>query len=122
MQTTKEKGKNAEDIACIFLEKKGFEILDRNYYKKWGEIDIVAKAANDPEDPIHFFEVKGTYTTRDPSERVHVRKIVRLQKIIRTYLAEYYDHNQVFLFHVLCVYMNKKTRIARVKWIYNVIL
>ena len=36
------------------LVKHSFKILDRNYRKKWGEIDIVAKKDN----ILHFIEVK----------------------------------------------------------------
>ena len=36
-------GKIGEDIAAKFLMKHGFSVLDRNYTKKWGEIDIIAQ-------------------------------------------------------------------------------
>ena len=49
------KGQTGEDIACTFLKENGFEVLDRNYSKKWGEIDIVAEYMG----IVHFFEVKS---------------------------------------------------------------
>lgn len=52
---SRSKGNAYEEQAVKFLEKNGFEIVDRNFYAKWGEIDIVAK-----KDGIyHFVEVKG---------------------------------------------------------------
>lgn len=48
-------GNIGEDLACVFLIKIGFTIIDRNYLKKWGEIDIVAKKNN----IFHFIEVKS---------------------------------------------------------------
>ena len=48
-------GDIGENIACHFLKKRGFEILDRNYSRKWGELDIVAKK----DSIIHFVEVKS---------------------------------------------------------------
>ena len=39
-------GELGENIAVKFLVKQGFFILDRNYTKKWGEIDIVAEKNN----------------------------------------------------------------------------
>ena len=48
-------GNVAEDISVMFLVKSGHRILDRNYLKKWGELDIVSV---DRSDTIHFIEVK----------------------------------------------------------------
>ena len=48
-------GQLGEDIACQFLERKGFKILERNYRKPWGEIDIIAEKG----DVVRFVEVKA---------------------------------------------------------------
>ena len=40
-------GALGENMACRFLVKRGFKVLDRNYSKKWGEIDIVAGKRQD---------------------------------------------------------------------------
>ena len=34
-------GKIGENVACRFLKQKGYEILERNFKRKWGEIDII---------------------------------------------------------------------------------
>ncbi|MEK7077910.1 MAG: YraN family protein [Patescibacteria group bacterium] len=34
-------GKIGENIACSFLEKRGYKVIERNFKRKWGEIDIV---------------------------------------------------------------------------------
>ena len=47
-------GQLGEDVACKFLMKHNFLVLERNYTKKWGEIDIIAKK----NSKIHFIEVK----------------------------------------------------------------
>jgi hypothetical protein len=49
-EKNKETGKIGEDITENYLRKKGFAILGRNYLKKWGEIDIVARRTG----KIHF--------------------------------------------------------------------
>jgi putative endonuclease len=36
-------GKAAEDIAAAFLQSQGLEILERNYLRRLGELDIVAR-------------------------------------------------------------------------------
>ena len=37
-----EKGKKGEDIAAVYLRKKGYRIVERNYRCRYGEIDIIA--------------------------------------------------------------------------------
>jgi putative endonuclease len=52
---TQKTGEKGEDIACMFLMKHGFAVLERNVSNKFGEIDIVAKA----HGMHYFFEVKA---------------------------------------------------------------
>ena len=51
-------GKKGEDIAVVFLKKKGWKILERNYRKQYGEIDIIARKQN----LLIFIEVKNRTT------------------------------------------------------------
>ena len=130
MQTIhkREKGNIGEEIACMFLKKYGYTVVDRNYYKKWGELDIVATKKNKCGSELHFFEVKSSTINSGiksfrPEENVNGFKVKQLRKIIQTYLVDKgYGLSHQFSFHVLCVFMNEKTRLARVKWIKNVIL
>jgi putative endonuclease len=39
-------GRNAEDVACAFLEQQGLVLLLRNYRRRFGELDIVARAGD----------------------------------------------------------------------------
>ena len=48
------RGKAGEDAVCEYLENQGCEILARNYRKRCGEIDIIAKDG----DTAAFVEVK----------------------------------------------------------------
>ena len=50
----KEIGKIGESLACKYLINKGYKILNRNYQKRCGEIDIIAR--NDLY--LVFLEVK----------------------------------------------------------------
>lgn len=66
-------GNEAEDLACNFLQNKGWEILDRNYYSGHSEIDIIARHG----EVIVFLEVKMRSTTQfgKPVEFVNEQKI-----------------------------------------------
>ena len=48
-----------EELACKFLMKHGFKIIERNYTKKWGEIDVIAYKSS----RYHLIEVKSTSVT-----------------------------------------------------------
>lgn len=123
-------GKLGEDIACKFLMKHGFSLLDRNYTKKWGEIDIIAKK----KEKLHFFEVKSVSCvtlpdfkeenpfTKRPEENMHPWKLKRLSRTIQTYLIHNRIGNTIWQFDLLLVYIDLKTRTARVKTIENIIL
>ena len=55
MTSKSELGKLGEDLACRYLKKKGYKVIERNYLKPWGELDIVAIS---PEKILVFVEVK----------------------------------------------------------------
>ena len=72
-------GKLGEDAACKYLKKQNYQILERNYRKRYGEIDIIAQKSN----KLIFAEVKTRSGERygTPSEAVTFSK---QQKIIKT--------------------------------------
>ncbi len=50
----KKTGQIGEEAAVGFLEKNGYQILEKNFRTKLGEIDIIAKE----KDTVCFIEVK----------------------------------------------------------------
>jgi len=54
MSVKKHIGQTGEEKAINYLKKNGYDILDRNFRTKYGEIDIIAKNKNE----IVFIEVK----------------------------------------------------------------
>ena len=77
-------GKHAEDIAVSFLKKRGFLIIERNFFTRLGEIDIVAKEG----DFMVFVEVRSARGSsfHDPLESITASKIKRLQKLALLWL------------------------------------
>ena len=76
-------GAHYEEKAVAFLEKKGYQILQKNFYSRYGEIEIVAKDGQ----TLVFVEVKfrqGQYMGT-ALEAVTSMKRRRIQKA-----AEYY--------------------------------
>lgn len=120
-------GKTGEDLACVFLERKGFFILDRNYRKPWGEIDIIARKGNS----IRFVEVKtvsreklpnfsretrgrhGEPASDDyrPEEMVHPAKLQRIARTAELYMADRGEDD--FQIDVVGVFLDVTHRRAR---------
>ena len=80
---TKNKGNIAETKACEFLEKKGFNILERNFYFKGGEIDTIAYKNN----TLHFIEVKSGFKF-EPIYNITPAKIKRIIKGAHIYMRQ----------------------------------
>lgn len=118
--STKEVGDIGEDIAAAFLGKKGHKLLGRNYWRKWGEIDIISEK----EGKIHFVEVKTHSREASgyrPEERVHPKKLERLHRAIQSYLLEKNIEGE-WQIDVIAVTLHKETKEAHVKHLENVIL
>jgi len=82
----REKGSRYEDMAASFYEGRGACILERNYRRKTGEIDLIVRE----EGRIVFVEVKYRKEARkgDPSEAVTPSKQLRIYRTARWYLNE----------------------------------
>ena len=79
-------GKEGEDLASAYLEKKGYRILERNYRKQSGEIDIIALEMNE----ICFIEVKTRKSAEFgfPEEAIDNDKLARIVETAETWLEE----------------------------------
>ena len=87
-----------EDKACVFLKKQGFEILERNFHSKFGEIDIIAQK----NKILHFIEVKFTQKDYELSERLDEKKYQKLLKTIEFYRLKRGDLSD-FQLDLICI-------------------
>lgn len=79
-------GNYGEEIACKYLQKLGYKILERNYRIRGGEIDIVAK----DKDALVFVEVKTRWSHEFglPVESITPWKIQALLRTARFYVQK----------------------------------
>lgn len=123
-------GRIGEDIAIKWLKNKSFSILDRNYYKKYGEIDIIAQGSN---KSVHFIEVKTvsyetrrkldhavTHETWRPEEMVHKHKQDRFKRVIETWLDEN-NYTGEWQIDVLTLRIVPREKFALLKLLENII-
>lgn len=83
-QQNRNKGRWAEEMAVRALRKKGYEMVERNFANKFGEIDIIAKDGG----TWVFVEVKAK-TGKDfglPEEMISPGKLTRVKKMATIYL------------------------------------
>ena len=127
-------GKFGEDVACLFLKKHGYRVIERNYLKKWGELDIVAKKAG----KLCFVEVKtikdvthGTVTQETPKvvggefrpeDNMNQGKIKKFTRIIQTYLQEKGIDHKDWSAALVAIRVDMVTKKARVRFIENLVL
>lgn len=123
-------GNYGEQIAANYLKSQGFNVIGRNYLKKWGEIDIVARRT----EKIHFVEVKTvSYETKEhlytsvsrgtwrPEDNVHPQKIKKLTRAIESWIMEH-KYEREWQIDVIAVKLVLKDKYASVKYLPNIIL
>lgn len=116
-------GDIGEGIAERFLVKLGYSIIQRNYWKPYGEIDIIAKKSG----RIHFCEVKTVSRRTNgldsfrPEDNVHAAKLKRIGRTIQTYIIEH-RMSEDWQFDVITVELNENEKTARVQVIDDLVL
>ena len=82
-------GKLGEDLACRYIVKKGYKVLERNYRKPWGEIDIIARA---DDGTLVFVEVKALKKSGridlEPEDNLTSAKLKKLKRVCATFAAK----------------------------------
>jgi len=102
----KELGKKGEELALRFLKKRGYQIIERNYACKMGEMDIIAKE----KDTLAFVEVKTrTSTTFGPPQlAVNPTKQKQLSKVALYFLKEKGIEEMKARFDVVAILLGPK--------------
>ena len=82
-------GDFGEDMAESYLKEKGFNIIERNFYIKGGEIDIICM----DEDTLVFVEVKTRKSDKfgNPAEAIDRKKAEHM----RCAAERYYDSHSL---------------------------
>lgn len=84
----KQIGRIGEELACKYLEEKGYQIFSKNFKRWGGEIDIVAE---DPfTEEIVFVEVKTRTSTYwfELDQTLSESQIYHIKRTARRYLFE----------------------------------
>lgn len=110
-------GQFGENLAARYLESKGYRIIDRNIHFREGEIDIVARDAQE----IVFVEVKCRASTLfgTPEESMHYRKVRRLHVAVFRYLALH--HQRIpWRIDLVAIELDRLGKTARIRHLHNI--
>ena len=78
------KGDIAETKACNYLLDNGYQVIERNFYSRFGEIDIIAFK----EEVLHFVEVKSALDYELAVQNITPSKMKKLLKTGDTYIKK----------------------------------
>ena len=109
-------GRKGEDAATNYLKSIGYEIVERNFSCKKGEIDIIAK---ENQNEYIFIEVKTRTSNKygNPIEAVNKIKqkhIVSASKFY-CYIHDLLDYNINIRFDIIEIYKKEKFYIKHTK-------
>ncbi len=108
-------GNAGEDLACRYLEKNGYKILERNkHYSRFCEIDIIAQY----KKTTVFVEVKTRKTNNfgTPFEAITKTKYDNIKQGIQFYLSE--NKIKDFRIDVIGITLKPEIKIEHLKNVY----
>ena len=94
-----EKGRRGEDFAVAFLLEQGYKILERNWRRKTGEIDIIAALGS----MLVFCEVKSrsSFVCGSGAEAVNRRKQLHILYTAMLYMQKMGQADRLCRFDIL---------------------
>ena len=118
-ENTKKIGAWGETLACDYLIRQGYEIVSRNVFTEYGEIDIVARRA----DRIHMVEVKTRRTDAfgRPEEAVTPKKLRHMIDSAAAYLQQNPDLGQNYQIDVIAIQVQPDGKDSEITLFENVI-
>jgi putative endonuclease len=119
-------GQQGEQLACDFLLKRGYVLLQRNLKNntglRLGEIDIVAMKENE----IAFVEVKtmvaSTYGPALPEQRINASKMRKLSKVAQLYVKNNNLWHFSYRFDAIAIIIKPTTNSALIRHLKNIFI
>lgn len=112
-------GDEAENLACVFIARNGYKIIQRNYQIRGGEVDIIARVG----EILVFVEVKARYSHKFglPEESITYFKIRSLQKTALFYITKINWGDKPYRFDLVTIDYTDSSKNPEIKLIKNII-
>ena len=110
-------GRRGESLALEFLIGLRYAIVEKNYRKQYGEVDIIARDG----DTLVFIEVKTRQTTvfGTPFEAVDARKQRQISRIAQEYMQSHRLGDEPARFDVIAVRLERDNQPATIDHMKN---
>lgn len=105
-------GEQGEDLACVLLLRKGYQIVERHWRCARGEIDIVTRCG----DCWVFVEVKTRHGSHAglPEESLTKNKWERISELAQTYMGDHNLDNVDWRIDLVALELYSDNRVKRV--------
>lgn len=111
-------GAYGESLAAEYLQKLGYSILERNFKKKQGDIDLVVKEGK----TLVVVEVKTRISDEygPPEDAITARKISMLRRSVEYYLAIHQIAYNSIRIDVIAIMLNADRSLQSLKHFQNI--
>ena len=113
MSQKKDIGNKGEQIAKEYLEKKGYRILDTNWYHHHRELDIIAK--DDKELVIVEVKARSTSAYGEPSDAVNALKKKRMIRAAEGYIRRFNFEGETRFDIISIIFEKEKYKLEHLK-------
>ncbi len=119
MMKRHETGILGERLACDFLGKNGYRIIEQNFRCPGGEIDIVAQQ----RETLVFVEVRTKRSRRfgSPEESITPAKMEKLRSVAAYYTQSHPNLPGTWRIDVVAIELNSHGNISRIELIENAV-
>ncbi|MBG0787131.1 MAG: YraN family protein [Anaerolineaceae bacterium] len=111
-------GRQGEDLAADYLQKQGYQLLDRNYLSRFGEVDLVAVK----DEVIVFVEVKARTNDRFglPEASVTPEKLEKIYDTALFWLQEHPEMPDDWRVDVIAIQLDKAFHVQDIQHFINI--
>lgn len=107
-----------ENLAVKYLEKKGYVIIERNFRRRYGEIDIIAVSGK----TLVFVEVKTRKSLLfgKPLESITFRKLREIMNTAQYYVLTHPKLPKLLRIDAVSILLNKENNIDTIEHVENI--
>ena len=111
-------GKRGEEIASDFLKEKGYTIIETNFHKLEGEIDIIALDEKGKEYIFVEVKTRNNYKFGYPEEAVTMSKVKKIIRAAHYWLRKSKNEDSYWRIDVIAINLENNT--AEIKHFKNI--